>query len=161
MDKYPSVETLESSTPYSPNMNQTQSNDSSFLLDGLPSVPTHSPNKSSASAPSRQAPPTFMKMPEPEPHINQLPNIPPLPKVQNNQNSNNNSIQLPTPSNYQFPKILSVDPTQLAGWIVKKNGVEQAPNVLILDVRPRDVFNQGFIKHKWIAQIEPLVLKQE
>jgi ubiquitin carboxyl-terminal hydrolase 8 len=162
MNKYPPVDVLDSVS--SPIMNnETQiNNDSSFLLDGLPSVPTHAPDKSSPSAPvtrkTRQSPPKFMKMPEPE--SNPLSNIPPLPKI-NNNNDNNGLFQLPKPSNFPFPSTLVVDPKTLATWIVKKNGVEQTPNVLILDVRPRYVFDQGFIKHKWIAQIEPLVLKQE
>lgn len=148
MDKYPPVDVLNClpSSPY---------NNSSSLLDDLPSVPKHMPQKAQSSPQTPPPPPPppqgFMKMPEP------LSNRPPLGrKLQQKPQG----IQLPTPSDFPLPHTTVVDPSQLASWIVKRQNVSQ-PSVLILDVRPRQVFDQGFIKHRWIAQIEPLVLKQK
>jgi ubiquitin carboxyl-terminal hydrolase 8 len=80
-----------------------------------------------------------MKMPEPKPFI---------PK----------GIQLPAPSNLPVPNLgATVPPNVLASWIVK--GKEPKPSVLLLDVRPREIYMSGCIKHTWIAQIEPMFLK--
>ncbi|KAI8644102.1 hypothetical protein BD408DRAFT_450842 [Parasitella parasitica] len=147
--------------------------DTSSVLDSLPSVPKHIPrnngaqakstrrndsSSSSSSSSSISSPSAnFMKMPEPEHQ--------PQPQLQHPQSSpppvKANRLQLPTPSSeFSIPPTAIVDPRQLASWIVKKNDVKQ-PSVLILDVRPRHTFDQGSIKHRWIAQIEPLVLKQD
>lgn len=164
MNKYPPVNDMPMPMP----MPSPTHIDSSSFLDSLPSVPKHTPsnngtqiepaqrnnsnssNNSNVSSPSASC----MKMPEPQPNISASipPQQPPL---------TTNLLQLPTPSSeFSIPPTPIVDPRQLASWIVKKNDGNQ-PSVLILDVRPRQIFDQGFIKHKWIAQIEPLVLKQE
>ncbi|KAI8091320.1 uncharacterized protein B0P05DRAFT_568711 [Gilbertella persicaria] len=115
-----------------------QQRDSDHVVDHLPSVPTHLPSKQKLVSPPTT--PSFMKMPEPEPTLQ--------------------PIQLPTPNKgLHIPPMLIVDPRQLASWIVKTPDIQ--PSVLILDVRPRQVFDQGCIKHTWIAQIEPLVLNQD
>jgi ubiquitin carboxyl-terminal hydrolase 8 len=160
MSKYPPVDVLDSlpSSPYS---------DGGSLLDDLPSVPKHMPQKARSSPQTPQTPQTppaattttttaappqgYMKMPEP------LANIPPLPQQPQQQSL---GIQLPTPSNFPLPPMNIIDPSQLASWIAKRQNTPQ-PSVLILDVRPRQAFDQGFIKHRWVAQIEPLVLKRE
>jgi ubiquitin carboxyl-terminal hydrolase 8 len=151
MNKYPPVNILDA-MPSSPESNQTQSS-----LDDLPSVPTHAPGQTPIRYPppvKSPPPPTFMKMPQPEP-LNAAPPLPPV------QKAVGNFVQLPPPSDFDFPPTLIVEPIQLASWITTRNKAGQQPSVLILDVRPRDVYDQGFIKHKWVAQIEPLVLKQE
>ncbi|KAI8372436.1 hypothetical protein BD560DRAFT_394930 [Blakeslea trispora] len=140
MERYPSISELS-------NVDQ--------FLTHLPSVPTHSPtkpnNRQQLSSPPTTPPPSvdgIMKMPEPEPVSDSQP--PPAP----------HQIRLPSPTkSLDIPFTLTVDPMQLASWIVKKSDRQQ-PSVLILDVRPRQVFDQGFIKHTWIAQIEPLILNQ-
>ncbi|ORX45129.1 cysteine proteinase [Hesseltinella vesiculosa] len=66
-------------------------------------------------------------------------------------------IQLPPLSNYVFPEQLGVEPHELASWLIRK---DNPPSVLLLDARPRDMFSQACIKHKWIVQIEPLVLRE-
>ncbi|KAG1109109.1 hypothetical protein G6F42_015758 [Rhizopus arrhizus] len=161
MNKYPPVNDMPMPMPSPTHI------DSGSFLDNLPSVPKHMPsnngtakstqrdnsvssNNSSVSSPS-SAVSNFMKMPEPQPH--QQPTA--------SQPSVQNELQLPTPSpDFSIPPTPIVDARQLASWIVKKSDGKQ-PSVLILDVRPRQTFDQGFIKHKWIAQIEPLVLKQD
>lgn len=152
MNKYPPA-TIIDPMPTSFESNQTQSG-----LDALPSVPTHAPGKvkppTRSPLPVKPPPPTFMKMPEPQP-LNGAPPLPPANKTVGNL------IQLPPPSDFVFPPTLNVDPIQLASWITTRNKVGQQPSILLLDVRHRDVYDQGFIKHKWVAQIEPLVLKQE
>lgn len=137
MAKYPSLQDIAE--------NQTQSD---FLLDDLPSVPTHAPLKTqkNRSSPLPAPPPMHIKMPEPMP----MPIPVPIEK---------DGIQLPSPTGFSFPPSLVVEASQLAAWISKRN--ETGPSILILDVRPRDVAERGCIKHRWIAQIEPLVLKQE
>ncbi|KAI8090382.1 hypothetical protein BDF21DRAFT_436817 [Thamnidium elegans] len=137
MAKYPTLPDIPE--------NQTQSE---FLLDRLPSVPTHAPLKtqkdrrSSPLPPTPPAPPTYIKMPEPMPA--------PIEK---------DTLQLPSPTGFSFPPSLVVEASQLAAWISTRN--ETRPSILILDVRPRDVSERGCIKHRWISQIEPLVLKQD
>lgn len=147
MSKYPSLDDLDSRE------NQTQGN---YLLDDLPSVPTHAPLKTKRpSAPQPDVQPVYMKMPEPHPSPSLVP-----PSAPNPITSNGNALVLPSPTNFVFPSILVIDPPQLATWI-KIRGQENPPSILILDVRPRYVSELGCIKHRWIAQIEPLVLKQE
>lgn len=160
MNKYPPVNDMQMPMP-----NPTHIDSSSFL-DNLPSVPKHMPSNNGTAKPTQRdnsvssssssssplsAASHFMKMPEPQPQ--QQPTAKPPAAA--------NGLQLPTPSaDLSIPPTPIVDARQLASWIVKRNDGKQ-PSVLILDVRPRQIFDQGFIKHKWIAQIEPLVLKQE
>jgi ubiquitin carboxyl-terminal hydrolase 8 len=143
MEKYPPVENTDDSP-----------------LNDLPSVPTHlpgTPSAMSAHVPNippampisnqNTPPPQIMKMPEPQPQPQPQPQ--PL----------NNVIELPTPTHFRLSIPMStVEPRQLASWIVK-NGTGPQPSVLLLDVRPRDIHSQGFIRHRWVAQIEPLVIK--
>lgn len=146
MTKYPSLDEFDSRE------NQTQSDD---LLNDLPSVPTHAPLKTKRpSVPQPDIQPMYMKMPEPHPSP---PIVPPT--TQNSVSSTDSTLVLPSPTNFNFPQILIVDPLQLASWITTRS--ENPPSILILDVRPRYISEQGCIKHRWIAQIEPLVLKQE
>jgi ubiquitin carboxyl-terminal hydrolase 8 len=152
MDKYPPVNVLEPSPT-------SLYSDRNSLLDDLPSVPKHMPQKvhsTPQTPPATAAPPPpppqgYMKMPEPLLNTQHLPQHL-LPKPQ--------GIQLPTPTNFSLKAITIVDPSQLASWIAKSPKTPQ-PSVLILDVRPREAFNQGCIKHNWIAQIEPLKLEQK
>ncbi|KAL9557999.1 hypothetical protein MBANPS3_001099 [Mucor bainieri] len=164
MNKYPPLNDVPMPMPSPTHI------DSNSFLDNLPSVPKHMPsntgtakstqrdnsvssNQSSSSSPLSAAS-NFMKMPEPQPQPQQQPTVPPKPSAAN-------ILQLPTPSpDLSISPTPIVDARQLASWIVKRSDGKQ-PSVLILDVRPRQVFDQGFIKHKWIAQIEPLVLKQD
>ncbi|GAA5798456.1 hypothetical protein HPULCUR_003859 [Helicostylum pulchrum] len=141
--------------------NQTQSD---FLLDCLPSVPTHAPLKTSkdrrsSPVPSAPPPPMNIQMPDPMPmpepmhSLTDTPMHMPMPAP-----TPNDTIQLPSPTGFIFPPSPVVGAFQLAKWISTRN--ETPPSILILDVRPRDVSEGGCIKHKWIAQIEPLVLKE-
>ncbi|KAF1801412.1 hypothetical protein V8B55DRAFT_1565843 [Mucor lusitanicus] len=161
MNKYPPVNDVPMPMPSPTHI------DSSSFLDNLPSVPKHMPssngttkssqrdNSVSSNSSSLSAASNFMKMPEPEPQPQQQPTAAAAAAAAANV------LQLPTPSSdLSIPPTPIVDALQLASWIVKKSDGKQ-PSVLILDVRPRQVFDQGFIKHKWIAQIEPLVLKQD
>ncbi|KAF7722685.1 ubiquitin-specific protease doa4 [Apophysomyces ossiformis] len=66
------------------------------------------------------------------------------------------SIPLPSPTNAVFADSLIVCVDELVSWITQK---ENAPSVLLLDVRPRHVFEGGCIKHQWIVQVDPRVLK--
>lgn len=152
MNNYPPVDTLDQ-LPSSPESNQTQSR-----LDDLPSVPTHAPGKSKSSSLNttvQSTPPNiYMKMPEPE-HVSAAPPLPPI------TNAVDNFIQLPPPTDFVFPSSLIVEPQELASWITTRGTGGKHPSVLLLDIRPSNVYEQGFIKHKWVVQIEPLVLKRE
>lgn len=141
MAKYPTLSDIDKPD------NQTQSG---FLLDDLPSVPTHAPlkNPKKRSVPLSPPPPPPMHIKMPEPH----PMPAPIPVE-------TEGLQLPSPTGFPFPASPVVEASQLATWISKRNAT--GPSILILDVRPRDVSERGCIKHRWIAQIEPLVLKQE
>lgn len=151
MDKFPPVEDVGAS----PSM------DSLSFLDSLPSVPKHMPSNTTTPTaksispqmpppppPASDPPPTYMKMPEPRPSA-----PPPIP-------AHNSIVQIPPPTNFNFPNSVIVDPLQLATWLVKKKDRQQ-PNILLVDVRPREVYDQGCIKHSWTVQIEPLILKQK
>lgn len=146
MDKFPPVEDLGASS----------SMDSLSFLDSIPSVPKHMPLKNSSprqmptprtstSPPPVSPPNTTMYMKMPEPH--------PTPAT-------TNELQIPPPTNFVFPNSVMVDSLQLASWIVKKKDRQQ-PNILLVDVRPREIYDQGCIKHSWTTQIEPLILKQK
>lgn len=67
-------------------------------------------------------------------------------------------IHLPPRSDNVFPQTAQVAPRELAKWITRK---DNPASILLLDVRPRDMFRQACIKHKWMVQIEPLVLRKE
>lgn len=98
--------------------------------------------------------PDPMPMPEPMHSLTDTPMHMPMPAP-----TPNDTIQLPSPTGFIFPPSPVVGAFQLAKWISTRN--ETPPSILILDVRPRDVSEGGCIKHKWIAQIEPLVLKEK
>lgn len=52
----------------------------------------------------------------------------------------------------------TIDPIELAKWITIKYN---PPSILLIDIRPRDVFIRGCIKHQWIIQIDPTVLRKK
>ncbi|KAI9485340.1 MAG: hypothetical protein EXX96DRAFT_592521 [Benjaminiella poitrasii] len=134
MERYPPVEAITESPTY---------HGTDILLNNVPSIPTHVP-----AANKKQLSPS----PSPSPSPSQSP-----PQV---INETIGGIQLPMPSkSFNLSPTFIVDPKQLASWIVKRNNGQEQPSVLILDIRPRHIFSQGSIKHKWIAQIEPLTLK--
>lgn len=70
----------------------------------------------------------------------------------------NDLVQLPSWTNNIFPQVSVIEPIELAKWITIKNN---PPSVLLIDVRPKDTFRAGCIKHQWIIQIEPSVLQKE
>lgn len=72
--------------------------------------------------------------------------------------ANTTSLQLPSLTTNIYPQTLEVESWELVKWITQK---ENPRSVLLLDVRPRDMFLQACIKHKWMVQIEPLVLRKE
>lgn len=81
--------------------------------------------------------------------------------VQNTANlklSENNVIQLPSWTNNQFPNMPTIEPIELAKLITSKSN---PPSILLIDVRTREAFKNGCIKHQWIIQIEPVVLQHE
>lgn len=65
------------------------------------------------------------------------------------------SIPLPKWTNNNFPNTLIVQPLELANWMTSKHN---PPSILIIDVRQRNIFTSGCIKHQWIIEIEPNVL---
>ncbi|KAI9245030.1 hypothetical protein BY458DRAFT_495065, partial [Sporodiniella umbellata] len=140
------------------------------LLD-LPTVPTHALGNQYIF-PKQSTSPQNLKMPEPQ-HVplQQVPqNVPQTTSQQNHQSvpepkqkqsEYNCIIELPAPTSFHLTApILSIEPRQLASWIVK-HGKEPQPTVLLLDVRPRSIHCEGLIQHRWVAQIEPLVIKSD
>ncbi|KAG1472886.1 hypothetical protein G6F56_001274 [Rhizopus delemar] len=133
-------------------------------LDDLPSVPTHLPG-TTPLLPRQNTPPQEMKMPEPHPVSHQVPQ--PMPQtipqqmLQQHNKEQRNNIELPTPTHFRLASpTIAVEPKQLASWIVK-HGTGPQPSVLLLDVRPRSIHSEGLIRHRWVAQIEPLVVKPD
>lgn len=74
------------------------------------------------------------------------------------ETTRNDVVQLPSWTNNIFPQVSVIEPIELAKWITTKNN---PPSVLLIDVRRRDVFRAGCIKHQWIIQIDPSVLQKE
>ncbi|RCI01699.1 ubiquitin-specific protease doa4 [Rhizopus stolonifer] len=68
------------------------------------------------------------------------------------------SQKAPSWTNNQFPNKSTVEPIELANWITTKRN---PPSILVVDLRPREAFKNGCIKHSWIMQIDPLVLQTE
>ena len=65
-------------------------------------------------------------------------------------------MQMPSRTNNNINTGVTITPKALAQYLVQK---ENPPSVLLLDVRPREHFESGCIKHKWVVQIEPLILR--
>ncbi|OZJ05342.1 hypothetical protein BZG36_01577 [Bifiguratus adelaidae] len=65
-------------------------------------------------------------------------------------------MQMPSRTNNNINTGVTITPKALAQYLVQK---ENPPSVLLLDVRPREQFESGCIKHKWVVQIEPLILR--
>lgn len=159
-------------------------------LDDLPAVPTAAPRSLSSTHPKMNMPephpvqpppshpnnnnsnpnnqsnpnPTSLPPPPPRRSPPAIPQPPPAsspsPPVQNKQRppSPENPLKLPPLTNFQFPPSLTVSPKDLVKWVTMR---DNPPSILLLDVRPRDMYQRGCIKHKWICQIEPLVLRKE
>ncbi|KAL0073893.1 hypothetical protein J3Q64DRAFT_1634817, partial [Phycomyces blakesleeanus] len=138
------------------------------MLDSLPPVPTHKP--SSTVPPKLPVDnPLPISMPIPEPYrplpTRQIPTPPLDQPIQISGGSDSYSgeeyseftLQLPPRTNYAFSFSLVVEPRELAHWITKR---DNPPSVLVLDVRPRNVFRRACIKHKWVVQLEPLVMQK-
>lgn len=116
-------------------------------------IPSHDPRNyphySLNDLPVAAVPPTQM----PQNSMNQL--------VQHTASlklSENNVIQLPSWTNNQFSDMPVIEPIELAKLITTKTN---PPSVLMIDVRTREAFKNGCIKHQWIIQVEPVVLQHE
>ncbi|GAN06886.1 cysteine proteinase [Mucor ambiguus] len=72
--------------------------------------------------------------------------------------SDNHVIQLPSWTNNQFSEVPVIEPIELAKLITTK---ASPPSVLLIDVRTREAFKNGCIKHQWIIQVEPIVLQHD
>ncbi|KAL0136154.1 hypothetical protein V8B55DRAFT_1370615 [Mucor lusitanicus] len=70
----------------------------------------------------------------------------------------NHVIQLPSRTDNQFSQTPVIEPIELAKLITTKTS---PPSVLLIDVRPREAFKNGCIKHQWIIQVEPIVLQHD
>ncbi|KAI8071601.1 hypothetical protein BC940DRAFT_293258 [Gongronella butleri] len=131
------------------------------ILDDLPSAPTHQPNDKSheAMVPSVQITSGWKTTSSTPKDKELLGNTETAKSTQSQVDQYaSRAIQLPPQSNNEFTPSMTVEPNELASWLTRK---ENPPSVLLLDVRPRDLFNQACIKHKWIVQIEPLVLRRD
>ncbi|KAL7321944.1 ubiquitin-specific protease doa4 [Mucor circinelloides] len=116
-------------------------------------IPSHDPRNyphySLNDLPVAAVPPTQM----PQNSMNQL--------VQHTASlklSENNVIQLPSWTNNQFSDMPVIEPIELAKLITTKTN---PPSVLMIDVRTREAFKNGCIKHQWIIQVEPVVLQHD
>ena len=79
--------------------------------------------------------------------------------MSDNLNLNDTSnIQLPNWTNNTFSNSLLIEPEELMRRIT---AVENPSSILLIDVRPRDIFVTGCIKHKWIIQLDPGYLQRE
>ncbi|KAG0169485.1 ubiquitin-specific protease doa4 [Apophysomyces sp. BC1015] len=144
MEKYPALPSLSNTSSPSGSPSSISGKTLSDLsLDDLPSVPTHT------------FPVKKMNMPEPHPVP---PTTPPELPTTPSPSPSPTSPQFPSLTNNVFPPSMVVEPKELAQWITRKIN---PPSVLLLDVRPREMFSRGCIKHKWLVQIEPLVLRRD
>lgn len=168
LEKFPAVSELELTTTGGSSKHEVS------LDDMLPSVPTHAPTKAGPpqrhmkmpeptptapnttmnSTPQPKPPPPPMHMPVPQP--SQQHKLPPT-SSSSSPSSSSSGLALPGRTNHNFPQIMAVEPRDLAKWIkVQKN----PPSVLLLDVRPLSMFQEGCIRHPYICQIEPMVLRR-
>jgi ubiquitin carboxyl-terminal hydrolase 8 len=146
-------------------------------VDDLPPAPTHIPIiKPSVTRP--QQPTTIMKSagkaPPAPPSLSSKPtgwkiagagsaNITPQAltaqsKLSAQPKTPRSPIPLPSLTHNVFPQAMMISPNDLKSYLLKK---EDPPSVLLVDVRAREVYNRGCIKHKWVVQLEPLVLRRE
>ncbi|KAK4521597.1 uncharacterized protein ATC70_004126 [Mucor velutinosus] len=120
-------------------------------------IPSHDPqnyphyslNDLPAAATTTVAPTTQI----PQYSMNQL-----VHNAANLQLSENHVIQLPSWTNNQFSDMPVIEPIELAKLITTKTS---PPSVLLIDVRTREAFKNGCIKHQWIIQVEPIVLQHD
>ncbi|KAI8095706.1 hypothetical protein BDF21DRAFT_353504 [Thamnidium elegans] len=75
-----------------------------------------------------------------------------------NNVTDNKKIPLPNWTNNVFPNRLVTEPNELAKWITAS---DNPPSILLIDIRPREIFKNGCIMHKWIMQIDPIVLQKD
>ncbi|KAM3580487.1 ubiquitin-specific protease doa4 [Umbelopsis sp. WA50703] len=146
-------------------------------VDDLPPAPTHIPIiKPSVTRP--QQPTTIMKSagkaPPAPPSLSSKPtgwkiagagsaNITPQAltaqsKLSAQPKTPRSPIPLPSLTHNVFPQAMMISPNDLKSYLLKK---EDPPSVLLVDVRAREVYNRGCIKHKWVVQLEPLVLRRD
>jgi len=142
-------------------------------IDELPAVPTHAPIIRKAPLQPPQHPPPPVPATKPawtSPHVQPTP--PPrapsidrpltvggtvVPQLQSNHSASS-SIPLPSLTKNTFPLSPIINPAELAKLLGKR---DDPPSILLLDIRPRDVYKRGCICHKWVVQLEPMVLKRE
>ncbi|CAO3672678.1 unnamed protein product [Umbelopsis ramanniana] len=142
-------------------------------IDELPAVPTHAPiiRKSPLQPPQHPPPPVPATKPAwTSPHV-QPPPSPRAPSVDRpltvggtvvpqlqSNHSASSSIPLPSLTKNTFPLSPIIRPDELAKLLGKR---DDPPSILLLDIRPRDVYKRGCICHKWVVQLEPMVLKRD
>ncbi|RUP49462.1 hypothetical protein BC936DRAFT_142474 [Jimgerdemannia flammicorona] len=61
-------------------------------------------------------------------------------------------------TNNEFPMTPVITPLQLAKYLTQQ---QNPPSVLLMDVRPKEEFERGCIRHKYIIQVEPLTLENK
>lgn len=133
-------------TPYSPTVGRSQARGSGSLdlLSSLPSVPSHLPS-SGSSLP--KSPPTYPTSSRPSSSsssaISRVPNFSKITRI-------------PVKKPFEFPRAVTVTPEKLATYIV-----EVPEQILLLDVRSREKFDEGHIYSSNIVNIDPIVLRSE
>ncbi|GAA5806256.1 hypothetical protein HPULCUR_011787 [Helicostylum pulchrum] len=75
-----------------------------------------------------------------------------------NKVTDNKKTLLPNWTNNAFPNRLVTEPYELVKWLTAS---DNPPSILLIDVRPREIFKSGCITHKWIMQIDPIVLQRD
>lgn len=70
----------------------------------------------------------------------------------------NTKILLPNWTNNAFPNRLVTEPRELVKWLTAS---DNPPSILLIDIRPREIYKSGCIMHRWIMQIDPIVLQKE
>ncbi|KAI9322226.1 hypothetical protein BX666DRAFT_1892794 [Dichotomocladium elegans] len=143
-----------------------------YLQKLLPPAPTHDPHAGgrvptpeplpvstrkpvSPTIPAQALQKMDMTTPQPpgsDQHFHLPQNSRPVPG-----NPSSKGLPIPGLTNFNFPQTMVVDPDVLAHWIANK---PNQPSVLLLDVRPRSMYEDACIRHRWVCQIEPLILRQ-
>ncbi|KAI8079963.1 uncharacterized protein BX664DRAFT_303113 [Halteromyces radiatus] len=166
LDKYPAISSSGLSaldnlppvpvhTPSAKNFNNASSTIPNDVSDNLKTDSTSS--LSSQFAKLQVTPNSTHQSSKGEKALSESPSV-----INDRENINNtsysNPIQLPPRTNNVFPQMPQVEPRELAKWITRK---DNPASILLLDVRPRDMFRHACIKHRWMVQIEPLVLRKD
>ncbi|KAL9545985.1 hypothetical protein MBANPS3_006878 [Mucor bainieri] len=125
-----------------------------YSLNELPAAATANAAAAAAATTTTVSSPSTTQMPQHTSSMSQL-----VHATANVQLSESHVVQLPSWTQHRFSETPVMEPLELAKLITTKTS--PPPSVLLIDVRTREAFKNGCIKHQWIIQVEPVVLQHD